>query len=565
MYRLVKAVLFILINSLIFIVNSNGQCTEKINISTDRDLYFTGENLWYKVSCLKSGTSLPSPLSRVVYLELYNMNNSPVVQLKLWLTDGQVSSKITLPDTLSTGNYFITGYTNWMKNYGSKVFATKVISVINPFRKDIFSSLVNLSVGAPSDDPDQTRTGLQLNQLKNAYKTRSLVDIGIKKSADIKFLTVSVARQSLLKKQSDPSLNQPALINNTNSNKEPLMHSPDYLPEPEGILISGTIRNKSNNNLLINEVITMNFVGSLSSLYLSRTDNNGRFRFAVNQFGGKEMVIQPFSADTSGTGYLIELDHSFSSDFKTIKLNGSQLGDSIIDEINKCIVNVQVEALYNSVQKRNYQTGKTLRSFSFYSEPEIKVVLDKFIELPTMNEVFKEIVPNVGIRDKKNVNSFRVVGDFGTMKTYFAIVDGVHIKDINRIAAMNPDDIKQIEVIDLTYYFRDQELGAIISIQTRKGDLSAMNFDNRIFRQEYTGYEYSYTFSSPDYSVDSVYSSPAADFRNLLYWNPDFKTEKDGDIRFYTSDDSGTYLVSVEGIGPDGKKIRIESPITVVN
>lgn len=107
----------------------------------------------------------------------------------------------------------------------------------------------------------------------------------------------------------------------------------------------------------------------------------------------------------------------------------------------------------------------------------------------------------------------------------------------------------------------------IISIQTKKGDLSALDFDNRIFRQEFTGYEQSFKFSSPDYSVDSILSSPVADFRNLLYWNPDLKTDQSGTgkIKFFTSDDSGDYLMVVEGINSKGEMERTEVSFSVLN
>lgn len=185
-----------------------------------------------------------------------------------------------------------------------------------------------------------------------------------------------------------------------------------------------------------------------------------------------------------------------------------------------------------------------------------------------MNEVFKEIVPSVGVRDRDNNNSFKVTGTIGgTIKNSFTMVDGIFIKDINRIMAINPEDIRQIEVINLNYFLQDQELGAIISIQTKKGDLSALNFDNRIFRQEFFGYEQSYKFSGLDYSIDSTYASPIADFRNLLYWNPDLNTDQKGTgkIKFYTPDDSGKYIIVLEGINPKGEIERTEVPFSVVN
>jgi hypothetical protein len=566
MSRYKHALISLFVIQLFLTTNSFCQCPEKIVITTDRDLYFSGENLWYKVECLITGTDEPSPLSKVVYLELTNISGMPVTQLKLYIEKGQSSSMIILPDTLSTGNYFLTGYTNWMKNYNNQVFTRRMISVINPFRNDVFTSLATLKIPLSAENDKVLNNTTFFEKIQKEYKTRSLVDIIIKNIPGFKNISVSVARKELLSLPGITSHNLPEKPGGEKNTLSGFKNPPDFLPEPEGKIISGTIKKRSDNKPLAKEVVILNFVDRTTSLYLSRTDNKGRFWFSVNQFGNKEMVIQPIWADTSGTGYSVELDPSFVADRGRNNPIGITFNDSLINEINKCIINMQVEALYNSVLKRSFNAAPVKRNLNFYNDPEIKKQLDKYIELPTLSEVFKEIVPSVSVKDWKNNNAFRVFSSNGLYLDYFAIVDGVQIKDIDRVLSMNPEDVKQIELIDLKYHFKDQELGAIISIQTKKGDLSALNFDNRIFRQEYNGYEFSYSFSSPDYSVDSIYSSPVADFRNVLYWNPDLKTGKDvSTIRFYTSDDTGIYLVSIEGIGPDGKKIRIESQIKVVN
>jgi hypothetical protein len=553
----------ILAGNMFLITSLYSQCSERISITTDRDLYFSGENLWYKVDCIKGGTSQPSPLSKVAYLELYNTSGTAVMQAKLFLFDGQTNSRMVLPDTLSTGNYFLAGYTNWMKNYGSQVYASKMISIINPFQKGVFAALSGINPIMKEAGNKSGDNSLIVEQLHDKYKSRSLVEMVLKYNQDLKYVTVSVARKALLYERSK-NTSDPEGLAETDYFTSQLKNPPAFLPEPEGKIVSGIIVNRSDNMPLANEVVTLSFVSRVPYLYLSHTDNSGRFRFAVNQFGGKEMVIQPLWADTSGKGFMVELDPSFVSNLTFKGTGTTSLNDSSIAEISKCIVNMQVEALYSTVLRRNYVSLPVKKSYSFFNDPPISTVLDKYIELPTMSEVFKEIVPSVGVRERKNVNSFRVVGSNGLYVNYFAIVDGVQIKDINRIIAMNPEEIKQIEVLDLRYFFKDQELGAIISIQTKKGDLSAMNFDNRIFRQEYSGYEYSYAFQSPDYSIDSIYQSKTADFRNLLYWNPEVKIAKEGThIRFSTSDDTGDYIVSLEGITQEGKKVRYEMPFSV--
>ena len=45
------------------------------------------------------------------------------------------------------------------------------------------------------------------------------------------------------------------------------------------------------------------------------------------------------------------------------------------------------------------------------------------------------------------------------------------------------------------------------------------------------------------------------DFRKLLYWSPDIKTNAKGekDINFFSSDISGKFAVILQGISKDGK------------
>lgn len=544
------------------------QCSERISITTDRDIYFPGEPVWYRLNCLSSGSDKPSQLSKVVYLELMTLNSVPVAQYKLYLNNGQHSSRFIIPDTLSTGNYIIRGYTNWMKNFGSQVFSQNLISVINPFQKNKFANIDQTLTKFRHSGENDMKSNISLVPLLKEYKHRSPVELNIQNTDGLSSISVSVVKKGLVGKNEGNEENLKSQItdnskHNSGSNKLKV----DILPEMEGEIILGTIKSKKNNTPVINQVLTLGFVGKVPSLYLSKTDSTGRFRFVVNQFGEQNMVIQPLTRDTTNNDFLIEIEPSFNDFRDIIRVERNPVDDTFIDEIGKCILTMQVEALYKVYgNKKEIPDTQPVRYF-FYGEPEIKVELARYIELPTMSEVFKEIVPTVGVRDIKDKNSFIITGSTGALKSSFTMVDGILIKDINRILAIDPEEVKQIEVINSMYYLEDQELGAIISIQTRKGDLSALDFDNRIFRQEFTGYENSYSFSQPDYSIDSVFSSPMADFRNLLYWNPEIKSDKGKSscIKFYTSDDSGNYLIIIEGINPKGETERIEFPFSVTN
>lgn len=90
---------------------------EEIFIHTDREEYISGENLWFNTYLIDRQSLLSSGNSSIVYFELLNSANRPVVQKRILITKGLGPGQIILPDTLSTGTYTIRAYTNWMKNF----------------------------------------------------------------------------------------------------------------------------------------------------------------------------------------------------------------------------------------------------------------------------------------------------------------------------------------------------------------------------------------------------------------------------------------------------------------
>ena len=106
---------------------------EELFLQTDRDLYIVGEQVWFKIYKINALTHKPNNVSKVVYLELLNGAGYPVVQIKLKVERKSESASFNLPETLSSGNYLLRAYTNWMKNYSEKDFSFKPITIFNPF------------------------------------------------------------------------------------------------------------------------------------------------------------------------------------------------------------------------------------------------------------------------------------------------------------------------------------------------------------------------------------------------------------------------------------------------
>jgi hypothetical protein len=123
--------------------------SEELYIRTDRDLYASGEKVWFKIYKLNGLTHSEVNISKVVYADILDLENNPVIQLKIAVNGNSGSGNFTLPDTLRSGNYILRAYTNWMQNFSKDLFACKSISVINPFDK-----ISNLKIPLSASNPD---------------------------------------------------------------------------------------------------------------------------------------------------------------------------------------------------------------------------------------------------------------------------------------------------------------------------------------------------------------------------------------------------------------------------
>jgi hypothetical protein len=106
---------------------------ESVVMITDRGTYIAGENLWFSMYARRSGRRV-IPLSVSGYAELLNASGVPVTQCRVIL-DGNGAGKglLPLPDSVSSGEYLLRGYTRAMTPYGPDHFFTRIIRVVNPY------------------------------------------------------------------------------------------------------------------------------------------------------------------------------------------------------------------------------------------------------------------------------------------------------------------------------------------------------------------------------------------------------------------------------------------------
>lgn len=107
---------------------------EKVYLHTDRDVYVAGDSLWFRAYVVDALTHVPSVQSHYVYVELRDMVGDSLVNRMMVRCDsaGVFDNALFLPLRLPDGEYVISAYTQWMRNFESELFFSKKIQVVNP-------------------------------------------------------------------------------------------------------------------------------------------------------------------------------------------------------------------------------------------------------------------------------------------------------------------------------------------------------------------------------------------------------------------------------------------------
>src|SRR5215212_414531 len=114
---------------------------EKIFVHADKNTYLTGETIWFKLYVVDGGTHKSTGISKVAYVEIIDLENKPVLQAKIEISEGNGNGSFVLPAYLNSGNYIVRAYTNWMKNFDEDFFFHQSIRIINTSKKPDWQSL----------------------------------------------------------------------------------------------------------------------------------------------------------------------------------------------------------------------------------------------------------------------------------------------------------------------------------------------------------------------------------------------------------------------------------------
>jgi hypothetical protein len=236
---------------------------------------------------------------------------------------------------------------------------------------------------------------------------------------------------------------------------------------------------------------------------------------------------------------------------------------------------VQVQKTYHFEMEKELPVLRTTQELPPLVYPPVvnAIYPADFVELPDFVEISREIIPLLKVRKRKNqyvasilMENERQYDDLPPL----IFLDGVPIDDINQIISLGSEKVKRIEIVGSKRYYGDLYFSGILAVFSKAKEINHVAWTTPTIAVKPT---FKQSFSvplQPDYSESGQKRKFIPDFRQLLYWEPNFSLKGDEKkyIEFYASDNTGEFDVKVEGMGTDGTpvsamiRVKIMSNIT---
>ena len=343
---------------------------------------------------------------------------------------------------------------------------------------------------------------------------------------------------------------------------------PRYNPEYAGLLVTGKVTDRHTDAPASGIFAWLSVPDQKFRLASAISNNDGELQWDLGMlYGAHELVVQTGDS-LMDRRYRIDLSTSFANP-PTQTAPPPLKWPAVKDQLILHSIGAQAQNAYQPDRHLHFSRPLIADTLAFYGRPGKKYRLDDYTRFTTMEEVMREYVREVRVRNSRGNFAFYVQADQANELFFetrpLVLVDGVPVSDINNIIQFDPLKFNKIEIVPKRYLLGDSVYSGIISYSTYNGDLSGFPLDRNAYILDYEGLQLHREFYSPIYDTRDQQTSRIPDLRNILYWSPDITTNASGEceVSFYTSDLPGRYTVIVQGITATGQAGSIRTSFTV--
>ncbi len=550
----------------------NLYAQERVYLSTDKEYYLAGENIWCSLYCM-DGEEF-SNLSSVAYVEFYSKQGLAATY-KIALVEGRGAAKINIPFSFATGNYSMIAYTKRYGGNSTDKFNGKIVSIFNTLTNERVKDGVEVceelgNIGGKANIA--ASKGISVEVPKSVSDDKAFLRLHNLSNENIS-LNISVYENGGLDYMLGSNVYDKSLLMERTGNFE-TTDDLDY----EGETIRGKVIVKSGgdkgvSNSVADKNVYLSSIGGDNDIYSSVSDSLGNIVFYTNNiYGNREMVldvsdalnsIQNRSGNDQNAIYGVELtEHKYKhtpADIPVLKMSRQIQKDLKTRGLNMQISKrFDADTLYDlSIIRRNPILGNIT---------PIVYRLDDYTRFPTMREVVREYVSRLSIRESKDNVEFQVVRESGFgMREYargrgFIFLDGVPIREHELLVNIDPLLVEEIVIYPRQYAIGGYTYEGIVLFNTYKGDLGGVKLSKDISIINYKGVEYPLAFTGNKVYGNEKYPN----YNSTIYWNPvvTLPSGKTFEFDCVMPQYKGNFKVVVEGVTQSGKSIYYTTEFT---
>ena len=484
---------------------------ERVYVSTDKDVYVAGEDLWFSVYCIDGSTGKFSNMSDMAYLQFVSREGVAATQ-KVALIDGRGCGVFQLPLEFGTGNYSIVSYTKCDGGDAVTEFDGKIISVFNTVTARRVKDGVTVGAVVPgSGHLEQSGdVSVKVGDVKDG-KARIRIE---NKSSELMRLNVSVYHADKLMELSG-SYNMTSLLERKGDFEK--VDEVDYAGEVMDVKVVGKDGSSCSGKFLY-----MSAMGGDGEVFVNQIGEDGVVRFNTGNIMGRRdlvfdvressmSVLEGASANDTASAYNVEvLEPVYKRMVKEIpKLSISREMDKALRErgrrmqISKRFVS---DTIMDSWMKKDH-------SFVGNNAPLV-YNLDEYTRFPNLEETLREYVQFARVREVDGKAQIKVI--WGAQGPCLTLVDGVPVSDHATILGLDPQLVKQIAVYPRRYQLNHFVYEGVVNFVTYKGDMGGIRLPKNVSIVTFDGASWPLAFTGTRAASAEYYPN----FLSTIYWNP---------------------------------------------
>lgn len=341
-----------------------------------------------------------------------------------------------------------------------------------------------------------------------------------------------------------------------------------------GIEIKGNVISPLRKKPLVNAEVTLLSSRTKFTMAKTTTNEQGRFNFARMVLENNTRVMINAKTNNGSTNAKIKLDPQLKID----SIVSPSLLNSLCFDVSQNMI-INRDNPFRKLKELKFITDKTNiilpavdivkrksinddGHFRLYTIPDQSLTVTK--DDYTYLNVFDYLTGKVpGLQIYDNGNGYQISIRQGGMPLF--LIDGVEVDNhgmdvdvVKQVERISMNDIDKVEILksggNLAIYGSEGGNGIIaIYRKTKESSGFVDNHSESSITTILKGFSIAQKFYSPGYTLENI-NNPKPDYRPTLYWNPELGIENGkANIDFYTSDETGHYVVVVEGISNNGK------------